>query len=74
MNGILLRYWQNGEANKLPRENAIRGLNNFNRPVGRLGLFRYEAEFADMMVGVEKEWESTSGKLLILRVITGKKP
>lgn len=62
-----------GEANRLSRENIIRGLTALKGPVIRHGLLSYEAEFDDMMVGVEKEWEPTSGKSLILRVITGKK-
>lgn len=69
------REWRlDGGANKLPRENAIRGHTGLKGPAVRLGLFSHEAEFVDMMVGVEKEWESTAGKSLILRVITGKKP
>lgn len=63
------------EANKLPRgEHYQRGLTGLKGPVIRHGLLSYKAEFDDMMVGVEKEWEPTSGKSLILRVITGKKP
>lgn len=69
------KAWRlDGEANKLPRENAIRGHMGLKGPVVRLGLFSCEAEFDDMMDGVENEWESTSGKPLILHVITGKKP
>lgn len=69
------KEWRfDGEANKLPRENAIRGNVGLKGSVVKLGLLRYEAEFDDMMVGVEKEWESTPGKPLTVRVVTGKKP
>lgn len=63
-----------GEAKKLPRENAIKGHTDFKSTVFKLGLFSYEAEFEDIIVGVEREWESTSGKSLTIRVITDKKP
>lgn len=63
-----------GEANKLPRENAIKGHTDFKGSVFKLGLFSYEAEFDNIIVGIEREWESTSGKLLTISVIAGKKP
>ena len=69
------KEWRlDGEANKLPRENAIRGTTGLKGPVVKLGLFSDEAKFDDMMVGLEKEWESIPGKSLTVRVITGKKP
>lgn len=44
-----------GEANKLPRENVMKGHTDSKGPVFKLGLFSYEAEFDDIIVSVERE-------------------
>lgn len=63
-----------GDANVLSRENALRGHRGLKGPVIKCGLFSSEAEFEDMMAGVEREWASIPGKALTIWVITGRKP
>ncbi|KAF2129629.1 S-adenosyl-L-methionine-dependent methyltransferase [Dothidotthia symphoricarpi CBS 119687] len=69
------KEWRlHGDSNVLSRENALRGHRGLKGPVVKYGLFSSDAEFDDMMTGVETEWKSTLGKALIIRVITGRKP
>ncbi|KAH6667976.1 hypothetical protein B0J14DRAFT_567323 [Halenospora varia] len=69
------KEWRlHGESNVLSRENALRGHRGLKGPVVKCGLFSSDAEFDDMMAGVEIEWESIPGKALTIRVITGRKP
>lgn len=72
---VYKKEWRlHGESSVLSRENALRGHRGLKGPVVKCGLFSSDAEFDDMMVGVEIEWESIPGKALTIRVITGRKP
>lgn len=69
------KEWRlHGESSVLSRENALRGHRGLKCPVVKCGLFSSDAEFDDIMAGVEIEWESIPGKALTIRVITGRKP
>ncbi|KAJ9256291.1 hypothetical protein DTO195F2_6016 [Paecilomyces variotii] len=72
---VLRKEWRlHGESNVLPRQNAIRGHRGLKGPVVKSGLLSSDAEFDEMMAGVEMEWQSIPGDALTICVITGRKP
>ena len=62
-----------GQSNRLRRENALKAHNAIKDTVVKCGLVGSTDDYDNLMASAEEEWESSPGKALIIRVITGRK-